>query len=107
MKAIYKFFSFILVGLLLFPSSVELAHVFLGHQHNFCNHYADAHFHEKNQDCSLFHFQQTSFSTPELISFSVFNPLVEKEDKNNNYNFLGTVRDLAFSRRGPPAEEIV
>lgn len=94
--------SFLLVSLLLFPASVEFAHVFLGHKHEVCNHYSDSHFHEKNQDCSLFHFQKTSFSTPQFLSFSPVQLTVDKDIEVSFYNFLAEAEKPDFSRRGPP-----
>lgn len=102
MKAIYKAISFLLVALLLFPASVEFAHIFSGHEHHYCNHYSDAHFHQKSQDCSLFQFHQNSFSSPDFISFVPFSDVLQQEKDESNYNFLSTQLQLPFRRRGPP-----
>ena len=104
MKALQKYILVLFASLIVFPSAVELAHVFSEHQHNYCNHYADSHFHEKNIDCELFDFQKTPFDYPVLFSYSLINPEVSTLVETGNYHFLSSSRKLSFSLRAPPEE---
>lgn len=94
----------LLSGILAFPSAVELAHVFSGHEHNFCNHYSESHFHQDNIDCKLFSFNKTSYPSVELFSYSVFLPEIAVEKNSREYNFLSTPEPLPIGLRGPPAQ---
>ena len=98
-----KMLSFLLVALLLFPSSVDFTHVFVGHEHEVCTHYSDSHFHEKNQECKLFDFHKNSYSNHKYPSYTLFQPKVEKVYSITTYQYLGFTEEPGFSRRGPPA----
>lgn len=104
MKSFQKYILLLFAGLIVFPSAVEFAHVFTGHQHDYCNHYADSHFHEKNIDCELFDFQKTPFDYPNLFSYHLFNPEVQTDVEIRNYNFLSNSRKFSFSLRAPPSQ---
>lgn len=98
-----KMLLVLFTGLILFPSAVDLAHVFSGHQHYTCNHYAESHFHQKTVDCEILHLQQNPFSFPPLQSWSLFEPEVENLPAQKDYDFLSTFQKLHFSLRAPPA----
>lgn len=102
MKAFIKFGIGLLIGLLIFPSSVEFAHIFVSHQHEVCNNYSDSHFHEKNVDCELFSFQKVSFSYPGLSSYTLHSPEEISSKTETTYLFLNTNTIHAFKQRGPP-----
>lgn len=103
MKAFQKMFLIIFAGLLIFPSVVDLAHVFSGHKHDYCTHYAESHFHQKTVDCELFHFQQNPFSFPPLYSWAPAELPVALIAIKREYLFLSTFQKLHFSLRAPPA----
>ncbi|WP_037324493.1 hypothetical protein [Salinimicrobium terrae] len=103
MKLWQKISLVLFTGLILFPSAVDLAHVFAGHQHYSCNHYAESHFHQKTVDCDIFHLQQNPFSFPPLDSWSLHEPEVENTSIGKEYNFLSAYQKLHFSLRAPPA----
>lgn len=92
----------LLSGILAFPTAVDIAHIFTGHQHNFCNQYSGSHFHQDNLDCELFSFHKTSYPSIELFNYSVFLPEIYKEKNNRDYSFLSTHQPLPFGQRGPP-----
>lgn len=98
------FWILFLSGILAFPSTVELAHIFSGHQHNFCNHYSDSHFHQDNLDCDLFSFHKTSYPSVDLFSYSLFLPDIVVQKNSRVYSFLSTHQHLSFALRGPPAQ---
>lgn len=98
------FWILLLTGILSFPSAVELAHVFTGHEHNYCNHYTESHFHQDNLDCELFSFHKTSYPAVELFSYSLLHPEIIVEKDSRNYHFLSTHKPLSFGQRGPPAQ---
>lgn len=103
MKLWQKTFLVLFTGLIIFPSAIDLAHVFAGHQHYTCSHYAESHFHQKSVDCELFHFQQTPFSFPPPNSWTGFEPEVENLPVKKEYDYLSTFQKLHFSLRAPPA----
>ena len=103
MKLWQKMLLVLFTGLILFPSAVDLAHVFAGHQHYTCNHYAESHFHQKTVDCDIFHFQQSSFSFPPEQAWSSIEPALQNLPVGREYDFLSTYQKLHFSLRAPPA----
>ena len=102
MEALHKIGILLFVGLLSFPSTVDFLHVVSGHQHDYCNHYSESHFHENNLDCDIFEFQQRAFSSPEIHSYTFFVPKVNTSVQTEAYQFLSTYQQLPFSLRGPP-----
>ncbi|GHA31285.1 hypothetical protein GCM10007103_11060 [Salinimicrobium marinum] len=103
MKLITKYGLIFLVSLLLFPSAVKLAHFFANHEHTYCNHYSEGHFHEKNLDCELFKFQQAPISSAALFSYEFHIPDIENSKPVSAYIFLSDHQKLPFSLRGPPS----
>lgn len=91
-----------MASLLLFPSAVKLAHVFANHQHTYCNHYSESHFHQKNLDCQLSSFHQAPFSFPGFINYKVYEPEIQNSGFDHIYFFLSEYQKLPFSLRGPP-----
>lgn len=103
MKMWQKTLFIVFAGLIIFPSAIDLAHVFSGHKHEFCNHYAESHFHEKNIDCELFDFQKNSFSFPPLFTWTPQEPEVSLHPVKGAYLHISTFQKLHFSLRAPPA----
>lgn len=103
MKAVQNMLLVIFAGLIIFPSAIDLAHVFSGHKHDYCNHYAESHFHQETVDCELFHFQQNPFSFPPVYSWTPAEPSVSSIAITGEYLFLSTYQKLHFSLRAPPA----
>ena len=104
MKYWHKITLILFSGLILFPSGVDLAHVFAGHQHYTCNHYAESHFHQETVDCDIFHFQQNPFSYTQFLSWSPYEARIENLPLEKEYFYLSTFQKLHFSLRAPPAE---
>ena len=102
MKAFAKFGIILFIGLLCFPSSVEFAHIFVGHEHEVCTNHSDAHLHGKNVDCELFSFQKVRFSYPEFFSYTLISPEITTSEQEALYLFLNTIEIHAFKQRGPP-----
>lgn len=102
MSILHKTGILLFVGLLSFPSALDFLHVLSEHQHESCNHYSEAHFHEKNLDCNIFEFQQRAFSSPEIITYTLFVPKADTSVQTEVYQFLSTYQQLPFSLRGPP-----
>ncbi|MCY2687093.1 hypothetical protein [Salinimicrobium sp. TH3] len=103
MKLWQKITLVLFTGLILFPSAVDFAHVFAGHQHYYCNHYAEAHFHEKSVDCEIIHLQHNSFSIPAINLWVLHTPEVDKTSAGKDYIYLSTFQKLHFALRAPPA----
>lgn len=104
MNSVSKYSLISLAFLLLFPLAVSTAHFFAGHEHVLCHNYSDTHFHKESTDCELFKFHQTTFSSPELFSFNIFNPEIENQKPNSSYWFLSEFEELSFALRGPPVQ---
>ena len=104
MKLWQKIFLVVFAGLILFPPAVEFAHVFSGHKHDFCNHYAESHFHEKNMECKLFDFQKNPLSYLPLFSWKPLEPEVPLKVAIREYFYLSSYQNLHFSLRAPPVE---
>lgn len=103
MKVWHKIFLIGFAGLIIFPSVIDLAHVFSGHKHDYCNHYAQSHFHEKTVECELFHFQQNPLVFSPFPFWTPAEQAVSVEDFKGEYLFLSTFQKLHFSLRAPPA----
>lgn len=86
---------------LLFPSLVQLSHVFETHEHKFCGDYSN-HFHEKEHQC---HIQDFHFSSFHFIPFSTSSVTAHKISvpKTEYYTipFLSQ-KPSQFHKRGPP-----
>lgn len=102
MKLWQNIFLTLFTGLIFFPSAVDLAHVFSGHKHDICTHYAESHFHQKTVDCELFKFQQQVFSFPPLYSEAFVEAQILTLPPQDDYLYLSTYRKLHFSLRAPP-----
>ncbi|WP_424493567.1 hypothetical protein [Salinimicrobium sp. GXAS 041] len=102
MKFITKYGLIFLISLLLFPAAVKLAHVFANHEHAYCNHYSESHFHKKTLDCELFKFQQAAFSLGAIFTYKLYEPEYGNTKPVSAYFFLSDHQKLPFSLRGPP-----
>lgn len=103
MKAIKHIALILFASLLLFPSAVKLAHSFTNHQHVYCDHFSDSHFHEKALDCDLFQFQQTPLVSLNLFSFEPYQEEIKNSGSVSAYHFLSDYQKLPFTLRGPPS----
>lgn len=91
-----------LMLLLLSPSAVQFAHVFSGHDHMGCNHYAERHFHQKNLDCDILQFHQFAFPTLELSEVVFLIPTSPIQKPLSSYSFISEFQALSYALRGPP-----
>lgn len=102
-KNIIQIFAATIFSLaLLFPTAVQFAHTFEGHEHKACTEIS-THLHEKQLDCSIcdFHFSIFNFTPTELPDFVVFHSfniietayLIPELSLNSRHYFL----------RGPPS----
>ena len=102
-KAVTQYAIILLASLLVFPSTVRFAHLFSEHEHVYCDHYAESHFHQEILDCDLFKFQQTPLALFRIINYEAFS-----SEKHNSkpvffYQFLSDYQKLPFELRGPPS----
>ncbi|MFZ0489871.1 MAG: hypothetical protein WCE57_09200 [Salegentibacter sp.] len=89
-------------ALILMPATFSFVHIFSGHDHKVCRHYAERHYHAKPFDCQLHKFHQ--HPALQLAIFS-FEPVVDQEQEKpifNYYQFLSDYQKLPFELRGPP-----
>lgn len=84
------------------PTAINLAHVFSGHSHEVCEHYAEEHFHTKNLECELDQFQKHSALTLNFIEFTPEIHTPVKQELPEYYQFLSDYTQLPFKLRGPP-----
>ena len=102
MRVLMKIGLILFTSLLLFPSTVSLGHFFANHEHTYCNHYSDSHFHQENPDCDLFKFQQTSLLGCDFQQFEPYPPAVSTLRTNLFYEFVSDYQKLPYELRGPP-----
>lgn len=102
-KAVSQYAVILLALLLVFPSTVKLAHLFAEHEHVYCNHYADSHFHQEVVDCDLFKFQQTPLALFGINNCEAFSPERQNSKPVSFYQFLSDYQKLPFELRGPPS----
>ncbi len=102
MKILKTIFLLFTALILLFPPVASFIHIFEGHEHKPCVHYADSHYHKKNINCELYKFH----SNPALeIDFICFEPLlsqVQNKVQIEFYSFLNDLKPLQTSLRAPP-----
>ncbi|QNJ98645.1 hypothetical protein [Constantimarinum furrinae] len=95
------FITFFLIGILLFPSAVQVIHSVEGHEHNVCSDFS-THVHENKTDCELCHFHYAPFE----YRFSAITEGVEIftiTALDSNYQFLsGNFTAPNTPLRGPP-----
>jgi len=93
----------LLLGMaLLFPTAVQFSHVFEGHDHKPCKDLT-THLHEKKIDCSICHFQISSytyqiqnFKTPFFSEIKItIIDFYTSSDKNKIH--------YSYALRGPPS----
>ncbi|PVW13850.1 hypothetical protein [Marixanthomonas spongiae] len=94
--------SALLIGLLLFPSAVQFAHIFEGHDHKPCSEIT-THLHEKQLDCTLFDFHFSNFSYS-VAEYPEFYSLDEPSKLETRYCPVEVSANSAtYFVRGPPA----
>lgn len=100
---VYKVLTTMLVFTLLIPASVNFAHVFEHHEHEFCQGGDTTHIHEVDLDCE---FQKFQINTNFILSDLTFQPpQIQESEKaiESQYHYLSKYQNLHFSLRGPPA----
>lgn len=99
LKNIFLVFTAVII---LIPTAVNFAHIFSGHGHEICEHYAEEHFHVKNLECELHQFQKNSALSIKFFEFTPEIPVPEKQKLPDYYQFLSDYIKLPFELRGPP-----
>ena len=98
----FKFFTILLVTVLLFPSIVKFNHIFENHKHEVCKSNSVEHFHELEIDCEFYKFNTTN---QYLVQFNSELPLIffhKSIIEYSNYTFLNSHQQFNISLRGPP-----
>lgn len=103
MKEVSKYSLIFLSVLILLPGAVSLAHVFSGHHHKFCNHYAESHIHKNDLECKLLKFHKTPYPQINIFRLQILNPEPETSITITSYGFLSEFQKLGFGLRAPPA----
>lgn len=92
----------LLVGILLFPASIQLAHAMGDHEHKACEEIT-THIHENNLDCSLFDFNFSSYH------YEFSNPLdptsveISIALQSAYFSSVKNIINPYFYLRGPPS----
>ena len=84
------------------PTVINITHVFSGHSHEICEHYADEHVHTKNLDCELYQFQKNSALSINVQEYTPEISLFNKVQLPDFYENLSNYIKLPFELRGPP-----
>lgn len=73
----------------------------MNHEHAVCNSKIEQHLHEKDVDCNLHLFKEsTSFLAD--IDFEILTNTIITKNNSISYTFLKNYSQLSFSLRGPP-----
>ena len=89
---------------LLFPSMVNLTHIFAHEEQEICTNYKDAHFHKKSLDCELCDLRTQNILAFESVKYQLFLPYTPTIKSTDFYQFLSDYQKLPFALRGPPAQ---
>ncbi|MAM18129.1 MAG: hypothetical protein VX712_03380 [Bacteroidota bacterium] len=103
MKQLKHLFLIFGAFLVLMPGLVSFSHIFSGHEHHLCHHYAKKHFHAKDLDCDLYKYHSNPALEISFLEFPVFIPKITREITVTPYEFLEDHKPLCYDLRGPPA----
>lgn len=101
----YKFrnyISAIFLFALLLPTAIQVVHAFEKHEHTVCTSINDDHFHEKELECSLLHYQLQVFSYTTASNYAVIPLHFYKTTYNEQPQVLSVVYTDKKNTRGPP-----
>lgn len=89
------------MAVFILPIAVHSIHDALNHEHKVCNSKIEQHIHQKDVDCKLHLYKQ---STSFLASIDYSIPIKTNISKSvgTQYSFLKNHYQLSFSLRGPP-----
>ncbi len=104
MKLFKKYGLIFFSAALLFPSIVNLTHIFAHEEQEICSNYKDAHFHKKSLDCELCDLRTQNVLAFEIIKYQLFIPYNPTLTLTDFYQFLSDYQKLPFALRGPPAQ---
>jgi hypothetical protein len=82
---------------------IGITHVLTQHEHNYCDHYADAHYHEDNLNCDIFHYHQSVSDGPVFFSYQFLNSEIRSNDQINVFRLISIGKREIISLRAPPA----
>lgn len=103
LKSLKNIFLTLTAAILLFPSAVNFSHIFLGHDHKLCDHYAEKHFHDKKLDCDLYKFHSNPALEINFPDYTIFSESVTQVLPSYQYFFISDSKPLSNYLRGPPA----
>ncbi|AVR46443.1 hypothetical protein C7S20_14870 [Christiangramia fulva] len=103
MKILKHIFFVFTALILLFPPVVNFIHIFEGHDHKPCIHYADSHYHKKNINCELYKFHSNPALELDFINFEPFLATAQEKVYSTFYFFLNDLKLQQASLRAPPA----
>lgn len=99
---IFPLVAIILLGGLMGPYIVKIAHALYEHEELHCVTKGKLHIHAVEFDCDFDHYQLASFYDPQFDYPEFFNATTVSENTINNYYFLSKYQQLHFVLRGPP-----
>ena len=104
MEQLKKYSLLFFSAALLFPSIVNLTHMFAHNDEEVCFNFKDAHFHKKSLDCELCDLRTQNVLAFESIDYQHFIPYIPTIKSTDFYQFLSDYQKLPFALRGPPAQ---
>ena len=97
-----KHIALLSIFMLLLPTIVLTAHLFENHEHTVCSSVNDHHFHEKELDCSLDHYQFSTSTYKATESYTVIPKHFYKTDYEVKPQLISFIYVDKKSSRGPP-----
>lgn len=107
MLSIKKHIALLSLFVLLFPSAIQLAHTFENHEHTVCTSTNDQHFHKKELDCSLLHFNFEVFALNFNSDYNLIAVLYFKTLFNDQPQFIPVNHIVKALPRAPPFNLII
>lgn len=102
MDSVKKYLLIFFAVALLFPSAVNLSHIFTHQEHEACFDFTETHFHKKTLDCELCDLRTNKVLAFEPENYQIHIPYIPTLGSSDFYQFLSDFQKLPFVLRGPP-----
>ncbi len=102
MKAFKKHIALFYLVVFLFPIGMQTLHAFEEHHHTVCTSKVEKHFHQKEIDCSVYHFQFQLFNNDADAFQQLTKHFFKTKIENGYLSFVPFQYHSKKSSRAPP-----